>query len=236
MAFVGFVLQKRQGIALSVEWMTSATKPTATAHGGSLPRLISDDNSIGHVWRSSHVFLRNFALYAGREGLNAAILVVCGAMLEGLSLVLIVPLLGVVTASSAIGGRLQAATEALFQLTGATTRFEKLAQLLALFGIMMLVRAIVLSKRDITLAKLQIGFVEAQRARVIQRLSGARWEQVVQLRHARITHLMSGDIQRIGIAAHFFLQCAMATVMLLAQCLWHFCCPPAWRPSHSRCC
>ena len=62
--------------------------------------------------------------------------------------------------------------------------------LLALFAGLMLVRAVVVTWRDVRLAELQIGFLEAQRGSVAELLGAARWDRLVRLRHARITHLM----------------------------------------------
>jgi hypothetical protein len=51
-------------------------------------------------------FLREFAAYAGRTGIFAALLVTLGAMLEGLSLILIAPLLGIVIGPASLSGRI----------------------------------------------------------------------------------------------------------------------------------
>jgi ATP-binding cassette subfamily C protein len=90
--------------------------------------------------------------------------------------------------------------------------------LLGMFGVLIILRAVVVSFRDVTVAALQTGFVEAPRLRIAQCLIGAQWDQVVRLRHPRITHLMSGDIARIGAMTQLFLQFAVSCVMLFAQC------------------
>jgi ATP-binding cassette subfamily C protein len=51
---------------------------------------------------------------------------------------------------------------------------------------------------------------------------------VVRLRHARITHLISGDIQRIGAMAQFFLQFIVSGAMLGAQCVLVLAVAPAF--------
>lgn len=170
----------------------------------------------------TRLFLRDFAHYAGRRGIAAAALVTLGALLEGLSLALIVPLLGIVTASGTPFGRLEGAAAAVFDLFRVETPFAKLALLLALFGLLMIVRALVIATRDVTVAELTTGFVETQRLRIAEQLAAAPWDQVVRLRHARITHLMSGDIQRIGAAANFLLRTLVAVAMLAAQCILVF--------------
>jgi ATP-binding cassette subfamily C protein len=158
-------------------------------------------------------FLREFINYAGAAGLRAAGLVLSGAVLEGLGLVLLVPLLGLVMG----GGHLPHAATAAFSLLGADSAFARLAAMLSMFSVLMIVRAVLLRARDVSLLALQLGFVEMKRFGIVRMLAGARWDQVAGLKHARVTHLMSADIQRISQAANFILQCATALVMLAAQ-------------------
>ncbi|MEI9805524.1 MAG: ABC transporter transmembrane domain-containing protein [Pseudolabrys sp.] len=172
-------------------------------------------------------FLTDFAVFAGRKGLIAALFVGLGAVLEGLSLVLLVPLLGIVIGSGLPAGRLAGAAAHMFGLFGVERPFGQLTVLLAIFGVLMILRAVVLYTRDVTVAELQTGFVEAQRLRVAESLASARWDQVARLRHARITQLMSGDIQRVGSAALLMLRCVVAGAMLLAQCALVFLLAPA---------
>ncbi|MEJ0065437.1 MAG: ABC transporter ATP-binding protein [Caulobacteraceae bacterium] len=91
----------------------------------------------------------------------------------------------------------------------------------------MLVRAVVVASRDVRLAELQIGFLEFQRVAVAELLGAARWDGLVGLRHARITHAMSGDIQRVATGANFMLQSAVSVVMLASQCVVAFLLAPA---------
>jgi ATP-binding cassette subfamily C protein len=169
------------------------------------------------VYGATRAFLRDFASFAGRKGALAAVYVVAGTILEGVGLLLLIPLLGIVTGSNQAPGFLRRIVVHLFKLVSVDTEFGRLALLLTVFGCLMLLRALVISRRDVMLAELRIGFIEAQRSHIMKSLAAARWDQVVRLRHARITHLMSGDIQRIGNAAYFMLQCAVAGVMLLVQ-------------------
>jgi len=147
----------------------------------------------------------------------AAVAVGFGAVLESAGILLMIPLLGIVIGSGAKSGRLRVLGN-IFHAMGFDTPLARLALLLGIFAAIMAIRAVVISYRDVTLAELQIGFVEAQRNRVAELLADAEWNQLVRLRHARITHVMSGDIQRIGTATHFFLQLAVALVLLVVQC------------------
>ncbi|MBI1203317.1 MAG: ATP-binding cassette domain-containing protein [Rhodopseudomonas sp.] len=167
-------------------------------------------------------FLRDFAAYAGRRGWTSGFLVILGAAVEGLGLVLIVPLLGIVIGSAAAPGRLETVVKSAFAAMGLERPVGQLVLLLALFGVLMALRAIVIIKRDVLAAQLQSGFVEAQRVSIVERLAQAPWDQVARLRHARITHLMSDDVQRIATLARQALQCAISAAMLAAQCLLVF--------------
>lgn len=164
-------------------------------------------------------FLRDFAQFAGRKGVIGALLMAAGALVEGLSLVLIVPLIAIVTASNTTFGWLERGAAGVFALFGVTTHFGRLALLLGAFGVLMIVRAIVIWLRDVAVAELQTGFVESHRLRVAESLANASWDQVARLRHARITHLLSGDIQRIGLLASMMLRTGVSVAMLIAQCV-----------------
>ncbi len=150
----------------------------------------------------------------------AGALMAAGAVFESLGLVLLIPILGIVVADPGRGGGvLRRLADELFRAVGAQTPFGRLALLLAIFAALMLVRAVVVTWRDVRLAELQIGFLESQRASVAELLGAARWDRLARLRHARITHLMSGDIQRVGAGANFLLQAALSVVMLATQCV-----------------
>ena len=167
-------------------------------------------------------FLRDLARYAGRGGTTTAALIAAGAVVEGLGLALLVPLLMVIFGASASGGRLERATAAIFGWAGVETPLAKLTLLLAAYAALTVLRAVVLYLRDIRTAELQTGFVEDRRARVVARLAATPWHRLATLRHARITHVMSGDIQRVGMATHLLLRLGVDIVMLTAQCVLVF--------------
>ena len=177
----------------------------------------SRDDNLRGLMRLATDFVAAFVRFAGRKGAVAALFVVLGAMMEGFGLLLIVPLLGIVIGGADGGGRIQHAAMTVFAAFGIAAPFGRLALLLGVFSLLMVLRAVVIRIRDVTLAALQIGFVEAKRGEIVTRLAVARWDQVVGLRHARVTHLMSGDVQRMGMAAHFMLQSATGLAMLAVQ-------------------
>ncbi len=149
-------------------------------------------------------------------------------MLEALSLILIIPLISLAIGSHLPTGKIGKAADAVLGAVGVETRLGRLALLLGIFGVLVIMRAVVLSIRDVKVVALQTGFVEALRLRIAHCLVNAQWDQVVRLRHARITHLMSGDIQRIGAMTQFFLQFIVSGAMLISQCVLVLAVAPAF--------
>ena len=170
----------------------------------------------------TRAFLRDFARFAGRKGIVAALFVGAGALLEGLGLVLIIPLIAIVTAADTTAGRLERTAAATFGRFGIESHFGRLALLLGAFGLLMVVRAVVISVRDVMVAELQTGFVESRRLHIAEALASASWDQVVRLRHARVTHLLSGDIQRLGLIANTMLRFGVSAALLVVQCVLVF--------------
>jgi ABC-type multidrug transport system fused ATPase/permease subunit len=164
-------------------------------------------------------FLTDFARYAGRDGVYAGALLGVGAVVDSLGLALLIPVLAVMAPATGGGGGLRRLAERLFALVGAHSPLAELAALLAVYAALMIVRAVVVVSRDVKLAKLQIGFLEAQRAEVARLLAGARWDQLARLRHARITTLMGGDLQRVSAGVAVLLQSVVSAAMLSAQCV-----------------
>lgn len=160
--------------------------------------MISDPASA--LIRSARGFFSAFAAHAGRRGIAAALLAVLGAGLEGIGLAVLVPLLRLV-------------------VDGAPGR---LPVLMTVFAALVLLRALVLWHRDVLLADLRIGFVEAQRTRLVTRLIEAPWQQLSGLRHAEINHLLSSDIVLTGACAHFMLQGGVSLCLLVVQWLLAF--------------
>ena len=176
---------------------------------------------------SAGALIEDFAATAGRKGIVASVYAIAGALLESVGISLLVPLLGLIFNSTAMPRWLARGASAVFTAFGAETAFARLVLILALFGMLMAVRALVIAARDGAIVTLQVNFVEAQRLRIARSLAAGKWEHIARLRHARIAHLMSGDIQRLGIGVQFLLQVAAAIVLLAAQCALLFLLAPA---------
>jgi ATP-binding cassette subfamily C protein len=166
---------------------------------------------------SFRAFLADFVRYAGGGAVQAGVLLALGAAVDSLGVALLIPVLGVLVPAAPGGGWGRRSAEWLFQLVGARTPLAELTLLLALYGALMIVRSAVVTQRDVKLADLQSGFLEAQRNQIARLLAAAPWERLSRLRHARISNLMSGDLQRISGGVNTLLQSAVSAAMLVAQ-------------------
>jgi ATP-binding cassette, subfamily C, bacterial len=176
---------------------------------------------------AARAFAVELLAFARPRLLGTASLVLLGAVLEGFGLLLIVPLLAMVTSEGAPSGAPERGASTIFASLDINDPTARLALLLSVFALLIVLRGIVIAKRDLRLAEWQFDFVETLRLRIIETLAAAPWERITRLRHARVIHLMSGDIVRIGTAAQLVLRTTVSTVMLLAQAVLVFLLAPA---------
>jgi ATP-binding cassette subfamily C protein len=108
---------------------------------------------------------------------------------------------------------------AVARLLAVGDQTQRLLILIGAVAVLMVARAGVLSQRDRLLNRLQMEFVEAIRARLIARIAGARWSDIVRIRHARMVQALSVEIHQIGVAAHSILLTVVALAMLTAHCV-----------------
>lgn len=162
-----------------------------------------------------------FRDYAGWRGVRAGLLVAAGAVLGGAGLLLLVPIIGIVVEASS-GGIHPGLASRTLRLAGAVTPIQQLALLIALFVLVSMVRAVTLYARDMALATLQTGFIEAERNRAIQSIARAPWSRVAGLRHARITNLITNEISRLSTASYFMVQGVVLSAMLVIQTIVAF--------------
>jgi ABC-type multidrug transport system fused ATPase/permease subunit len=186
-----------------------------------------DSASAKALWASLRAFVRDFAAVSGWKGARACAHVLAGALLEGVSFSLLVPLVGLVFAASTAGGRAGEVANRLFEVFGAETPTMRLLTLMCLFGVLMVARVLILAVRDITTFEVQHRFIESQRLDLAAGLAAARWDYIVRLHHSRVMNLMSGDIQRLDIGIQLVLRGLTAAAMLLAQLALAFLLSPA---------
>jgi ABC-type multidrug transport system fused ATPase/permease subunit len=184
--------------------------------------MIKFDPSKTNLASQTIAFVRDFAGFAGLSGVQAATLSVIAAAFEGVGVMLLIPILSIVTASDTDTSPIHRITMEALDLVGAQTRTARLSVLLGLFALLIVVRAVLVTRRDLTLGTLQQRFSAMIRGRLAQRLGAAPWPVVSRLQRARITQIMTGDVFRIGAAACYMVQLATAAVVIASQIVLAF--------------
>lgn len=186
---------------------------------GECSRLAPAHPSREPIAREVLAFIRYVAAFVGRRGMAAAGLVMAGALVEGIGILLLVPLLFIVfpTEGAADAGTLAATLGHVFDRLGVTGGQGRLALLLLAFAVLVAARAFILQARDIALARLQSDFVAQQRLRVIARLAYAPWDRMAGLERADVTQMLGEDVQRVGAGTHYLIQSGVSGILLLSQ-------------------
>jgi ATP-binding cassette subfamily C protein len=166
---------------------------------------------------SLRTFIMDFAAHVGTRLWPTVGLLFAGAALEGVGLLLLLPILSVAVGSTAGEEWIGNFTQAILAFLPGASMFWHLVFLLLIFGILMVVRAVVVLARDVALARLQVGFVENKRLETISLLTNTRWDVVARLRHGRVTHVLGGEVQACGDAVSMLLQSTIAATMLAVQ-------------------
>jgi ATP-binding cassette subfamily C protein len=168
--------------------------------------------------KSSTLRLRGFAgdllQGEGSHGAKPLFLALAGAVFEGVGLMLLVPIIALLSNGPierhATNGWLSRAA-ATWLPPGA---FAQLASLILLFGVLLVLRSIVVVARDVSFARLNGTFLERTRSRVLEALVAAGWSRVAGLQHGRVAHLLSADFQACGVAGVSFVNLCLSGVML----------------------
>ena len=166
--------------------------------------------------RAAAALARDFLRFAGAQnGALAAALMLAGTVAEGLSLALIVPLVALVGNPAA--PRWQHVLEPLCTRAGLCGAEQQLPAVLVLFVLVFTLRALLLAARDLVVTALESGFVEHHRLALVRALAASRWEELAELRHARLTYLLAAEVLRLAGAVRQLSTVVMSAVMLLGQ-------------------
>lgn len=143
-------------------------------------------------------------------------LVLLGTMTEGIGILLLIPMLGLVFAGS---GPNHAATGS----AGATLReiltpvspSGQLAAMLAGFVGLLALRAVLAWRRDIELTRLSVELVARWRARVVHAVAAAPWASVRQMQNSQLEFAVASEVARLSIGSDRLLSASGAALQLL---------------------
>ena len=159
--------------------------------------------------------IADFLAFSRPRSAAAIALVTAGALLEGMGVVMLVPIVALILdAGGAGGGELIAP---VFAALGLETVAERIGAVLAVFAVVLVLRLVVLLFRDNMLTRLQLDFVVDLRARAFRQLARSPWAEVAKLQQDPIGHALTRDVDRAGQGAGLLVHGAIAAVMLLVQ-------------------
>jgi ABC-type multidrug transport system fused ATPase/permease subunit len=143
------------------------------------------------------------------------LLAVAGAAAEGIGLMLLAPLIGILAMGSAGD---HGVTAGFVGKVASHLPSGKVAQTLVLisaFGIMMVLRSVLVVARDVSFARLHGAFLERTRMNVLERVAGAGWNRIASLEHGRVTHLLSADFHAFTTAGTSLINLCLSVIMIV---------------------
>jgi ATP-binding cassette subfamily C protein len=156
----------------------------------------------------------------GRRRLVGAVLLTLSCtVLDGMGLLLLVPLLQLVD-----GTRSTPALQWLHQL-GIQPRLEAV---LVLFVSCVLTRVLLARWRELVLISLRLDYVDALRRALESSLARSSWSRLATLRHADVTHVLFDQLARVGQGTFFLLQAVSNAGLALASVVVALVVSPSW--------
>lgn len=140
-------------------------------------------------------------------------LIAAGGVLEGVGVVMLVPIAALIIQ----GGAGAAWAAPAFDALGLVSLPARLGAVLAGFALVLALRFAVVLWRDDLLTRLQLDFVAELRGRAFRRLAGAPWEELARLRQDPVGHALARDVERASLGATQFVHGGIAAMMLVIQ-------------------
>ena len=158
-------------------------------------------------------FLRFIFARAGRSLSAALILILAVSLTESLSLLLIVPVIGLLKpGGTALEIKAPASLRAL--LHAPKTLHVELVAVLVAFVLLVVTRAFAVRAKDLQVTAVLYSVVNDLRTRLFAALSRSRWGFLSELRQSDITHALTADMDRVQTAIMQLLMLVQALVMI----------------------
>ncbi|MBD3729886.1 MAG: ABC transporter ATP-binding protein [Sphingomonadales bacterium] len=160
-------------------------------------------------WRA---FFGSLFAYASRRLLAAGGLVLLAGLLENVGLFVILPLVALVIVGQGAGGQF-AWVEPLVAGWAPGGAPLQLALLSAAILALLVLRAAVLTRRDMLVFDLSKGYVDHLRTAVMDAVVHASWPAIRQLEQARLIDAVTVNVARVGQVVQFFVQAGTAIIL-----------------------
>jgi ATP-binding cassette subfamily C protein len=157
-----------------------------------------------------------FTLYAWaylpRQLSGVLVLLVLASLTEGVSLLLLVPILKLINPTQPLA-RLPVPTGRLAPWLGSPLMLS-LTVVLIVFVLAIVLRAVLMRYKDIANAAFLYDLVNQLRDDLFRAIAGARWTHLARVRGSDITHALTADIDRVQMAAAGLLQLLQTGVII----------------------
>lgn len=154
--------------------------------------------------------------FAPRRAAAAVLLLLIAGVTEAFGILMLIPLLYAIGVGSdveqddALAARIAEAADAIgLELS--------LGNVLLLFLVGVAVRAAVAWRREVLLAQMRFGFVDALRTDLYETMSRASWQHLQSRRQSNIHHTVHADVNRTGSAMAMFLRLPALGLLALVQ-------------------
>lgn len=159
-------------------------------------------------------FTRDVARIASWRGLLGLVLVGASSLVDGLGILLVVQLVGLATGGevASFAGAGDMLARLVDHGSGALLPWA-----FALVAGVVLLRTLLLAWRQVIVTTLQLDYYIGKQREIVEALARAPWARLSALRHARVTHMLSGDVQRASEAAMGLIQTLVSFTLLAVQ-------------------
>lgn len=160
-------------------------------------------------------YLAALRRFAGPRLVGALAITGAAALLEGVGIVLLLPLLAIATGDAGEG--LGAGILDRLLAIGLDSEWSRGAVLVGGFVILMGLRSLVGWHRDGVLQRLGRGFVDHWRQRLFSGIAHSPWIEVAGLRRSSIEHALTSDVDRLAAGTDLAIGAVIALAVLLVQ-------------------
>jgi ATP-binding cassette subfamily C protein len=160
--------------------------------------------------------LADFLKFARARSVAAVSLIVTGALLEGIGIMMLVPILALILGVSGSAEQVPM-VEAIFANLGLDAPAQRVGAVLVAFAIVLGLRFIVILARDDLLERLMEDFVLDLRARAFSYLACAPWAEVAGVRQGPVSHALTRDVDRVLGGVGLVVAGCVSAVMIVVQ-------------------
>lgn len=154
----------------------------------------------------------DFMRYAGARAYVGLALALVGSAVEAIGLVWLVAVLRLTLTSDSAA---PLSTPLRLVESVGNSIDARLIFALASFALLAILRTAILSVRDNYLARLQFGYVEGAKTRLLAAVAAAPYRSISSVSHGHLTAAITGDVNDLGIAANNLIQGSVAGVTLI---------------------